>query len=105
MIDMAVFKKFQAAISHLGVMAKPENLTDAELLSLAKAVIRQKADRALAMDLEACVNCGYCSEACHFYQSTQVAKYPPTRKLDLLRRIHIRETSAFAPVHLRHHGG
>jgi len=99
MIDMAVFKQFQDAISHLGEMAKPENLTDAERLSRAKAVMRQKTDRALAMDLEACVNCGYCSEACHFYQSTQDPQYTPTRKLDLLRRVHMRETSAFAPVH------
>lgn len=55
-------------------------------------------DRGLALDLEACVNCGYCSEACHFYQSTQDPKFSPSRKLDLLRRFHARETSAFAPV-------
>lgn len=98
MIDMAVFKQFQDAISHLGEMAQPEKLSDQERLSRAKAVMRQKTDRALAMDLEACVNCGYCSEACHFYQSTQDPKYTPTRKLDLLRRVHMRETSAFAPI-------
>jgi Fe-S oxidoreductase len=98
MIDMAVFKQFQDAISHLGEMAQPEPLTDQERLSRAKAVMRQKTDRALGMDLEACVNCGYCSEACHFYQGTQDPKYTPTRKLDLLRRVHMRETSAFAPL-------
>ncbi len=98
MIDMAVFKQFQEAISHLGEMARPEKLTDQERLSRAKTVISQKTDRALGMDLEACVNCGYCSEACHFYQSTQDPKYTPTRKLDLLRRVHMRETSAFAPI-------
>ena len=37
-------------------------------------------------------------EACHFYQSTQDPKYTPTRKLDLLRRVHARESSAFAPI-------
>jgi Fe-S oxidoreductase len=99
MIDMAVFQQFQEAIRHLGEMAQPEKLTDEERLSRAKAVMRKKTDRALAMDLEACVNCGYCSEACHFYQSTQDPKYTPTRKLDLLRRVHMRETSAFAPIH------
>ncbi|MDZ4075028.1 MAG: (Fe-S)-binding protein [Hylemonella sp.] len=98
MIDMAVFKQFQEAIRHLGEMAQPEALGDEERLARAKAVMHDKTDRALALDLESCVNCGYCSEACHFYQSTQDPKYTPTRKLDLLRRVHMRETSAFAPL-------
>ncbi len=98
MIDMTVFKQFQEAIRHLGEMAQPESLTDAQRLARAKAVMHAKTDRALALDLEACVNCGYCSEACHFYQSTHDPKYTPTRKLDLLRRVHARETSAFAPL-------
>lgn len=98
MIDMAVFKQFQEAIRHLGEMAQPEVLSDEERLARAKAVMHAKTDRALALDLESCVNCGYCSEACHFYQSTQDPKYTPTRKLDLLRRVHLRETSAFAPL-------
>ncbi len=98
MIDMAVFKQFQEAIRHLGEMAQPEALSDAQRLARAKAVMHDKTDRALALDLESCVNCGYCSEACHFYQSTQDPKYTPTRKLDLLRRVHMRETSAFAPL-------
>lgn len=98
MIDMAVFKQFQEAIAQLGDMARPEPLADEERVARAKAVMRRKTDRALALDLEACVNCGYCSEACHFYQSTRDPKYTPTRKLDLLRRVHARESSAFAPV-------
>lgn len=98
MIDMAVFKQFQEAIRHLGEMAQPEALSDEQRLARAKAVMHDKTDRALALDLESCVNCGYCSEACHFYQSTQDPKYTPTRKLDLLRRVHMRETSAFAPL-------
>ena len=98
MIDMAVFKQFQEAIHHLGEMAQPEQLTDADRLARAKNLMHRKTDRALAMDLESCVNCGYCSEACHFYQGTQDPKYTPTRKLDLLRRVHMRETSAFAPI-------
>lgn len=98
MIDMTVFKQFQGAIAHLGEMAKPEPIADDERVVRAKAVMRRKTDRALALDLESCVNCGYCSEACHFYQGTQDPKYTPTRKLDLLRRVHAREGSAFAPI-------
>ena len=98
MIDMKVFKQFQEAITHLGEMAKPEPMADGERVSRAKAVMRRKTDRGLALDLEACVNCGYCSEVCHFYQPTQDPKYTPTRKLELLRRVHARESSAFAPI-------
>ena len=98
MIDMTVFKQFQDAITHLGEMARPEPMADDERVARAKAVMRRKTDRALALDLESCVNCGYCSEACHFYQGTEDPKYTPTRKLDLLRRVHARESSAFALV-------
>lgn len=98
MIDMAVFHQFQEAIRHLGEMAQPEPLSDDERVARAKAVMRRKTDRALALDLESCVSCGYCSEACHFYQRERDPKYTPTRKLDLLRRLHARETSAFAPL-------
>ena len=98
MIDMAVFKQFQGAIAQLGKMAQPEPLADDERVARAKAVMRRKTDRSLALDLESCVNCGYCSEACHFYQGTQDPKYTPTRKLDLLRRVHARESAAFAPI-------
>jgi Fe-S oxidoreductase len=98
MIDMTVFKQFQESITHLGEMAVPEPMADEERVARAKAVMRRKTDRALALDLESCVNCGYCAEACHFYQGTKDPKYTPTRKLDLLRRVHARESSAFAPV-------
>lgn len=98
MINMDIFRGFVEAIHHLPEMAQPPELTDAERLTRAKTVMRAKTDRGLALDLEACVNCGYCSEACHFYQGTQDARYSPSRKLDLLRRVHARETSAFAPL-------
>jgi Fe-S oxidoreductase len=96
---MDVFHGFVQAIRHLPEMAQPLSLQDDERVASAKTVMRAKTDRGLALDLEACVHCGYCSEACHFYQSTQDPQYTPSRKLDLLRRVHMRETSAFAPIH------
>ena len=78
MINMDVFHGFVDAIHHLPEMAQPVPLTDDERVSRAKAVMRAKTDRGLALDLEACVHCGYCSEACHFYQSTQDPKYTPS---------------------------
>lgn len=98
MIDMDVFHGFQEAIRHLPEMAQPPQYPDDERVARAKGVMRKKMDRALALDLEACVHCGYCSEACHFSQATGDPKYAPPRKLELLRRFHARETSAFAPL-------
>jgi Fe-S oxidoreductase len=98
MIDMNVFRGFLEAIHHLPDMAHPDHFNDPDRVKIAKNVMISKIDRGLALDLEACVNCGYCSEACHFYQSTHDPKYSPSRKLDLLRKVHARETSAFAPI-------
>jgi Fe-S oxidoreductase len=98
MINMDVFHGFLEAIRHLPEMAQPVLMEDAQRVARAKGVMRSKMDRGLALDLEACVSCGYCSEACHYYQGTGDAKYSPSRKLDLLRRFHARETSAFAPL-------
>jgi len=98
MINMDVFHGFLEAIHHLPEMAQPSPLGEAERVTRAKAVMHAKTDRSLALDLDACVHCGYCSEACHFYQGTQDPKYSPSRKLDLLRRVHARESSAFAPL-------
>ncbi|MCC2634178.1 MAG: protein of unknown function cysteine-rich region [Ramlibacter sp.] len=98
MIDMNVFHGFLEAIRHLPEMARIEPMEDAERVTRAKGVMRAKMDRSLALDLEACVNCGYCSEACHVYRATDDPRFAPSRKLDLLRRLHKRETAAFAPV-------
>lgn len=98
MIDMNVFHGFLEAIRHLPEMAQPPQMADEERVARAKEVMRRKMDRSLALDLEACVHCGYCSEACHFSQATHDPRHAPSRKLDLLRRFHARETSAFAPV-------
>lgn len=38
-------------------------------------------DAAIASYLDACVHCGECAEACHFYLSTHDPRYTPTYKL------------------------
>ncbi|RYF17889.1 MAG: (Fe-S)-binding protein [Comamonadaceae bacterium] len=98
MTDMNVFHGFLAAIRQLPQAARVETMDDAERVKRAKGVMRKKIDRSLALDLEACVNCGYCSEACHVVRATGEARFAPSRKLDLLRRFHARESSAFAPL-------
>jgi Fe-S oxidoreductase len=93
MIDYAVFRQFGEAVQHLGEHAQKAQLTDAERVSRAKAVMLGKIDRSMAVDLESCVKCGYCAEACHFHIATNDPKYVPTRKLELLRRVYGREVS------------
>ena len=93
MIDYEVFRQFGTAISHLGEMARKVDMPDAERVARAKEVMLSKIDRQMAVDLESCVKCGYCAEACHFHVQTNDPKYVPTRKLDLLRRVYGREVS------------
>ena len=96
MIDYQVFRQFGEAVTQLGQTARKVELDDGERVRRAKAVMLSKIDRQMGVDLESCVKCGYCSEACHFYVQTQEPKYVPTRKLDLLRRVYDRERS---PLH------
>ncbi len=51
-------------------------MTDAALTTLLDQV-----DADIASYLEACVHCGECAEACHFYLATKDPKYTPTYKL------------------------
>ncbi|HEY9081387.1 (Fe-S)-binding protein [Magnetovibrio sp.] len=47
-------------------------------------------DASAASYLDACVHCGQCAEACHFFENTGDVRYIPTYKLDLLRRAYKR---------------
>lgn len=51
-----------------------------------------------ALHMEACVRCGMCAQACHFYVATGEAKYTPAWKLEPFRRAYWREASPFAPL-------
>jgi Fe-S oxidoreductase len=51
-----------------------------------------------ALHMEACVRCGLCADACHFYLSTGDSKYTPVHKLEPLRRAYAVEVSPFAPL-------
>ena len=51
-----------------------------------------------ALRLEACIHCGMCAEACHFYIATEDPKYTPIWKVEPFKQAYKREASAFAPV-------
>ena len=51
-----------------------------------------------AAHMSACVRCGLCAEACHFYLQTGEAKYTPIHKLKPFEQAYNREVGPFAPL-------
>ena len=100
-VDIEVFRGFTQQIGQLAAMAAPTDMGDDERVAKAKAVFDAKLDNAKAAHLEACVHCGMCAEACHFYVQTGDPKYTPIRKLDLLKRYYRREKSGLRWLYRR----
>jgi Fe-S oxidoreductase len=92
-VDKAVFQQFRTSIERLGETAAPNEVPREQWVERAKDVFIDKLDARMAMDLECCIHCGMCAEACHFYEATENPKYTPIHKLDLLRRVYRRELS------------
>jgi len=53
-------------------------------------------DASIASYLEACVHCGECAEACHFYEVTRDPRYTPTYKLRPMVRAYKRHLAPFS---------
>jgi Fe-S oxidoreductase len=51
-----------------------------------------------AFQLESCIHCGMCADACHFYIATEDPKYTPIWKVEPFKQAYKREASAFAPL-------
>jgi Fe-S oxidoreductase len=94
-INRTDFNEFRDSISRLGDNVVREQLSDTERVRRAKQTFASQLDGRMAVDLETCIHCGMCAEACHFYEATENEAYVPVRKLDLLRRFYRRELSPF----------
>jgi Fe-S oxidoreductase len=55
-------------------------------------------NRDAAFQLEACVRCGQCADACHFFLVTREPRYTPVHKLRPMLRAYQRESAPFATV-------
>lgn len=55
-------------------------------------------DASTASYLDACVHCGQCAEACHFYENTGDVRYAPVYKLDLMRRVYKRHKDPLSGI-------
>ena len=64
----------------------------------AAAEFVSQANRDVAFQLEACVRCGQCAEACHFYLVTHDPRYTPIHKLRPMLRAYRRERAPFSAL-------
>ena len=94
-VDMKVFHQFLGQIEQLGALAKPSAIPDEKRVALAKEVFHQSIQAEQAGDLESCMHCGLCAEACHFRCGTGNPKYSPAKKFELARRVYRREIGPF----------
>ena len=90
-LAMTAIDQLQEDFGALAARAAPTEMPDAERVARAKHVFMKRISIGLAMNLESCIDCGMCSEACHFYLATRDPNYAPVKKLELLRRFYRRE--------------
>ena len=93
-ISKELFEQFRAGVRQLPDMVPPmTERSGEERVRIFKNTVIKKILPHEAMDLETCVHCGMCAEACHYYVATQDPKYTPVHKLALARRAYQREVS------------
>ena len=85
--------EMEAALEQIEPKIERKGLSDKERVSRAKKAFLRKLDGRKAVDLDTCIHCGMCAEACPFYLTTQNEKYAPVHKYRLLRRVYRRELS------------
>jgi Fe-S oxidoreductase len=87
-------QNFRARLTELADRANGEGqMSDAERVRRAGNTFLLELNSRMAVDLETCIHCGMCAEACHFYEATQDERYTPAHKFDPLRRFYRRELS------------
>lgn len=93
------FQMFTAMVPLIGDEAEPVEMPDDERVRNAKKVFLEKMSWDIGTELESCIHCGLCAEACHYYLGTGDPKYTPIRKLDLMKRVYRREMSPMRWIH------
>ena len=87
------FQMFMGMVGELGKLAQPTDMPDSERVARAKKVFLEKTTWDIATELEGCIHCGLCAEACHYRIGTGDAKYTPAKKFELMRTVYRRELS------------
>ena len=96
------FAMFYGMSQSLKGLVEPVEMSDDERVRKAKQVFLNKINRDMALNLEACVHCGLCAEACQYYVASEDPKYLPIGKLDLMKRVYRRELSPLRWFHRLH---
>ena len=73
-------------------------ITDRERVAGAMRGFAREFGALSALRLEACVHCGMCADACHFYIATEDPQYTPVLKVEPFKQAFKREAGAFAPI-------
>jgi Fe-S oxidoreductase len=84
---------FRGMLQEMSVEVPGRDLTDEDRVRRAKKAFAQKLNGHRAVDMDTCLQCGMCAEACHFYEATQDERYAPVYKFRPLRRFYRREMS------------
>jgi len=92
-IEAMSLQEFRDRLQQLSEGIPGQDMSDDERVRRAKRAFMQKLNGHRAVDLDSCLQCGMCAEACHFYEATQNEKYAPVYKFRLLRRFYRREMS------------
>jgi Fe-S oxidoreductase len=71
------------------------DVADDERVRRAMVNFAKDINRTTATYMEACVHCGQCAEACHYYVQTGNPKYTPIWKLEVFKQAYKREASPF----------
>lgn len=84
---------FRGMLQQMSVEVPGRELTDEDRVRRAKKAFAQKLNGHRAVDMDTCLQCGMCAEACPFYEATQDERYAPVYKFRPLRRFYRREMS------------
>ncbi|WP_425074454.1 (Fe-S)-binding protein [Sagittula sp. S175] len=92
-LDEAFAMFYGMAASIKDEVSPAVEIPDEDRIAAFKQTFLKSIDNNIAVQLDACIHCGACAQACQFYIGTKDPKYTPIRKLDLLKRVYQRELS------------
>ena len=92
-IEAAALSDFRQSLDALADNAPRTDRPDADRMARASNTFMARVGRRTAVDLDTCIHCGMCAEACHFYIATGEERYTPAYKVEPLRRFYRREIS------------
>jgi Fe-S oxidoreductase len=76
-------------------------VSEEERVSAAMGAFQKDINRTTETAMEACMHCGVCAEACHYYKQTGDPKYTPIWKLEVFKQAYKREAGPFSWLYKR----